>query len=382
MKRVKFLKDIQEAFEVHPIVAILGPRQSGKTTLARQFIEKNPALPLHYFDLENPSDFENFENPKTILENLQGLIIIDEIQRRPNIFPVLRVLVDRDNNNQQYLILGSASPYLMQQSSETLAGRVEYMELTPFGYGEADDLDKLWLRGGFPRSYLADSDSHSFRWRENYIRAFLERDIPNLGIKIPAINIRRFWMMICHNHGNIFNAQEISKSMMLSQPTAKHYLDILSATFMVRQLPAWYENISKRQVRAPKVYIRDSGIFHSLLGLEDKSALLSHPKLGASWEGFALEEIINFHRLREQECFFWSIHGDAEIDLLTFQKSKRIAYEFKFSDAPKITRSIHTAIEALKLDKIFIIYPGDKEYDLSDKIKMIGLRNYLSNGFT
>ena len=266
MIRQNFIQMIVDGFSVHPIIAILGPRQSGKTTLTRQYIDiVKEKKQIHYFDLEDPNDLAALKSPKAILENLEGLIVIDEIQRIKELFPVLRVLIDKGNSKQQYLILGSASQELIKQSSETLAGRIEYIELPPFQYSETQNLERLWIRGGFPRSFLSANDNSSYRWRESYIRTFLERDIPNLGIKIPAENIRRFWMMLSNNHGGILNASDLGKSLSISHTTVRHYLDILVGTFMVRQLYPWFENISKRQIKSPKIYIRDSGILHSLL---------------------------------------------------------------------------------------------------------------------
>ena len=379
MDRPNLLSSITEAFMVHPVIAILGPRQAGKTTIARHYMNFfQHQAKVHFFDLENPTDLSVLENPKTVLERLEGLIIIDEIQRIKELFPVLRVLVDNPNLNQKYLILGSASQDLIRQSSETLAGRIEYIELTPFQYNEVRDLDKLWLRGGFPRSFLAPDEKSSFRWRESYIRTFLERDIPSLGIRIPAENIRRFWMMLAHNHANILNSSDIGRSLSITHNTVRHYLDILTGTFMVRQLQPWFANISKRQVKSPKVYIRDSGILHTLLYIDQNKQLFSHIKLGASWEGFALEEVIRFNSLRPQECYFWSTQNKAEIDLFAIIQGKRIAFEFKFTDSPKVTKSIRIAIEDLELDKVYIIHPGSNAYRIDDKIEIWGIEKYLS----
>ncbi|WPX96372.1 ATP-binding protein [Candidatus Bandiella euplotis] len=380
MKRENFLQMISDGFLVNPIVAILGPRQSGKTTLTRQYINTiKTEKPIHYFDLEDPNDLAALKSPKAVLENLKGLIVIDEVQRVKELFPVLRVLVDVVNLKQQYLILGSASQELIKQSSETLAGRIEYIELPPFQYCEVKNLEKLWIRGGFPRSFLSVNDSSSYRWRESYIRTFLERDIPNLGIKIPAENIRRFWMMLANNHGGILNASDIGKSLSISHTTVRHYLDILVATFMVRQLYPWFENISKRQIKSPKIYVRDSGILHNLLQIRTNRDLFNHLKLGASWEGFALEELIKHHNFRSQDCYFWSTQNKAEIDLFTINHGKRIAYEFKFTDSPKITPSMRIAIEDLKLDELYVLCPGNKKYQIEDKIIFCGLEKYLES---
>jgi len=364
--RPSFLSRIERAFKTHSVVALLGPRQCGKTTLSRAFIEGK--VGVHIFDLEDPTHLAILENPKTALEPLEGVVIIDEIQRLPDLFPLLRVLVDQPKNRKKFLILGSASRDLIKQSSETLAGRIAYIELTPFSFHEVDHMDTLWLRGGFPHSYLAETIEDSVYWRQQYISTFLERDIPNLGIRIPPLTLRRFWTMLAHYHGQSFKASEIGKSLGVSDTTARHYLDILTGSFMMRQLLPWFVNTKKRQVKAPKIYFRDSGIYHTLSGITDRSSLLYHPKLGASWEGFALEEIIRSYQADPEECFFWGIHGQAELDLLIMKNGKRFGFECKFKDAPRLTQSMELAVEMLELDTLEVIYPGDKDYALGDKI--------------
>ncbi len=377
-KRERYLKEIHQAFEVHPVIALLGPRQCGKTTLARLYQEKfQNELMFTSFDLENPRDLVKFETPMLTLEEIKnGYIIIDEIQRQQELFPVLRVLVDQ-KQKRNFLILGSASRDLIRQSSETLAGRIRYIELTPFSIWEVDQPEKLWLRGGFPHSFLAKNDAQSYEWRLAYVSTFLERDIPNLGIFIPSAQLRRFWIMLGHYHGQICNSSEIGKSLGISHTTIRRYLDILTGTFMIRQLQPWFENIEKRQVKSPKIYFRDSGILHALLGIIDRQSLLNHPKLGSSWEGFALEEIIRFHEATNEEAYFWAIHNQAEIDLLIFKNGYKLGFEFKYADAPKITKSMQTAIQLLKLDKLIVIFPGNDHYKMSDKIEAIGLEKYL-----
>jgi predicted AAA+ superfamily ATPase len=379
LQRSHFIRQITALFKVFPVVALLGPRQCGKTTLAKTYIQlKNKKIPPeNHFDLEDTTDLARLAYPKMTLEPLEGLIVIDEIQRRSELFPALRVLVDKKPRLQQYLILGSASRDLIQQSSETLAGRIGYLELTPFSYTEIKNIQRLWMRGGFPRSYLAKNEQESHVWREEYIRTFLERDIPNLGIQVPALQLRRFWMMLGHYHGNLFNASEIGRALGLNHKTIQHYLDILNGTFMMRVLPPWFENISKRQVKTPKIYFRDSGIFHTLLGIAHRSALLTSPKIGASWEGFALEEIIRFHQAKPEECYFWSTHGEAELDLLILKNGKRLGFEFKYTDAPKMTKSMVIAQEDIKLDKLSIIYPGKHRFPVGRNIEAVGLENYL-----
>jgi len=373
-KRPRYLEAIQTNLNIQPICAILGARQVGKTTLARMYVKEHYADKARFFDLEDPLDLARLDNPMLALSSLtQELIVIDEIQRRPDLFPVLRVLVDRPENKQKFLILGSASRELIRQSSESLAGRIGYIELPPFSLFEVKNSEQLWLRGGFPRSYLASSDTNSYRWRQEYITTFLERDIPNLGFNIPAVQMRRFWLMLAHYHGQIFNAHELGKSLEISDHLVRKYLEVLAGTFMVRILLPWFENLQKRQVKSPKIYFRDSGILHALVGIQDKEQLDIYPKLGSFWEGFALEEIINFLRLRSEECFFWSTQTDAELDLFVFQQGKRIGFEFKYTDAPKITKSMRIAQQDLKLDHLFIVYPGTENFPLDEHISTYGL---------
>lgn len=370
MRRVQYLDNILKLFNATPIVAILGPRQCGKTTLAIQYSKLlDNSINITHFDLEDDIDLERLNNPRLALGSVSGLIIIDEIQR-PDLFPAIRVLIDQNKGSQRYLILGSASRELIKQSSETLAGRVSYLELTPFQLNEVYDGNKLWLRGGFPLSYLADSIDISNNWRNSYIRTFLEQDIPALGFDIPAHQLRRFWVMLAHYHGNIFNASEIGRSLGVSHNTIRKYLDIMAGTFMVRVLQPWHENIKKRQIKSPKIYFRDSGIYHTLLKITSEQVLQSVPQLGASWEGFALEEVIRSHgnEIDEHDCFFWGTQAGAELDLLIVIGNKKIGYEFKYQDAPKITKSMRIAIKELNLEKLYIVYPGEKSYQIEENI--------------
>lgn len=383
INRNYYINELVRSMEAHPVIALLGPRQCGKTTLAYQYAslqQNESSISVYHFDLEDPDDLAKFAAPKLALEDLLGLIVIDEIQRQPELFPLLRVLVDQ-HKARHFLILGSASRDLIKQSSETLAGRIRYIEVTPFSYLEVDNLNKLWLRGGFPHSYLVNSDQNSNDWRAAYITTFLERDIPALGIQVPARTLRRFWMMLAHYHGGIFNASEIGTSLGVGHTTARRYLDILTGTFMIRELTPWIENINKRQIKSPKIYFRDSGIFHSLLGINDWQALKNHPKLGASWEGFALEEIIRMHHAAPEECYFWGIHSQAELDLLIIKDGKRLGFEFKHADAPRLSSSMQLAQDTLQLDKLTVIYPGKSQYRLTEKIEVIGLENYLRAGY-
>ena len=381
IKRNTYLEEIVYNFKVAPVVTILGPRQCGKTSLAKSYIRSLEAYgkeTVHYFDLEKFDDLNALENSYLQLSKLEGLIVIDEIQKMPSIFESIRVLVDDDNLKQRYLILGSASGKLMNQSSETLAGRISYLELTPFNSNEVYDLDKLWIRGGYPLSYLAEMDKISYDWRQNYILTFLYKDIPDLGIKVPPKNLQRFWSILCNYHGCLANYQNIGNALELSSHTIKNYVDILSSTFMIRQLHPWYENISKRQVKSPKFYIRDSGLLHTLLSIKSYEELSKNPILGPSWEGFMLEEIIKAHKIRDNECYFWRTQTGVELDLLLVNGLKKIGFEFKYGQKIKITKSMRISIEDLNLEKLYVIYPGDKVYDLSDKITVINLRNYLS----
>ena len=383
MQRIYWIEEIAERFFVQPVVGLLGPRQCGKTTLARAYVaecaERNPQLSITSFDLEDPTDIAALTNPRLALQDLTGLVIIDEIQRVPELFPLLRVLVDRPQNGARFLVLGSASRDLLRQSSETLAGRIGYIELTGFSLDETGTsfLPTLWQRGGFPRAFLATTEAASRQWRKDYIATFLERDIPALGINIAPKSLRRFWSMLAHYHGQIINYSELGRSFGASDTTIRRYIDILEGTFMVRQLQPWFANIDKRQVKAPKIYFRDTGLLHSLLEIPDQAALNKTPKLGASWEGFALEAVIRARRLASEECSFWATHGGAELDLFINAASKREGVEFKYTDRPATTKSMHAAMESLNLDKLTVIYPGERSFALTDKVEAVGLAEYV-----
>jgi hypothetical protein len=375
------IHQIESSFQIHPVTALLGPRQCGKTTLAN-FIAKHE--PSTIFDLENPVDIQRLTAPMQALKDLSGLVIIDEVQRKPELFELLRVLVDRPNQSARFLLLGSASPHLVKGVSETLAGRIGFVDLAGFQLWEVgvQHRDRLWIRGGLPRAFLADSESDSIQWREGFIRTFLERDIPQLGITIAAETLRRFWTMVAHYHGQVWNAAEFARSLGAAENTARRYLDILAGAYMIRVLPPWFENLKKRQVKAPKLYIRDSGLFHSLLQISNLADLQGHPKIGASWEGFALEHII--HVFRTRDAYFWATHAGAELDLMVNIAGKQHGFEFKYTDAPKRRRSMHIAIEDLGLDHLWIIYPGDQKYVLDGKITAIPLEEIaqlVENGF-
>ncbi len=375
IKRSYFLNQIDFQYKIHSVCGLLGPRQVGKTTLAEQYAQKYEKV--HFIDLENPVDVARLENPMLTLSDIDAdLIVIDEIQRKPELFPVLRVLVDQ--KPRKFLILGSASRDLLRQSSETLAGRIGYIELTPFSIVEVGEYKNLWLRGGFPRSYLAGSIKESYAWRQAYISTFMERDIPNLGFNIPATQMRRLWMMLAHNHGNMLNYSEIGTALGITHHTVRHYIEVLSGTFMVRILEPWFEDVSKRQIKTPKIYIRDSGLLHTLLGVHDNDELHVYPRLGASWEGFALEEVIKVNHASQEECFFWGIQSGAELDLLIIKDGRRIGFEIKYTDTPKLTRSMMTALEDLKLDHLYIVYPHKVSYPLAAKISVVGIEEIQS----
>lgn len=370
--RNTFLDKIREAFETHAVCTVLGPRQCGKTTLARAYV-KDLSI-VHFFDLENPEDSAFLNAPALTLPSLQGMIVIDEIQRKPELFPYLRYLVD--NSDKKFLILGSAAQDLIHQSSESLAGRVAYIELSPFVLHEVQDMQRHWLLGGFPKSFLANSFAQSEKWRINYIKNFLERDLSMIGIQVISVNMRRLWNMLAHYHGQIANISELSRSLDLNDKTIKRYMDILEGCFMIRQLQPWYENIAKRQVKRPKLFIRDSGILHTLLGLTDEK-IFNHPKCGASWEGYAMETLIESFDNGLYQFYFWATEKGAELDLLVVHGEQRLGYEFKYTQTPKISKSMHIAIEDLKLDSLTVIVPGERSYPLSDKISVQSLKEYV-----
>ncbi len=366
IERYKNLAEIEQLLGSFPIVVIFGARRRGKTTIAKQTDFQ------HYFDLENPRDLAKFENPQLLLEDLQGLIVIDEIQRKPELFPLLRYLVD-NQPKQKYLVLGSASRDLIRQSSESLAGRIAYVELGGFKTADfpKNKHQSLWTRGGFPLSTLAKSEEISNIWRNQYISTFLEKDIPALGINIPSKTLRRFWAMISHYHGQLVNYSEIARSFGISDMTVRKYLEILEGTFMIRLLQPWHTNTKKRLVKQPKIYLRDSGIFHSLLSIENFEQLHSHPKLGASWKGFALENICEHIGKPTNDYYFWQTHNGAELDLFWQAKGKNWGVEFKFSDAPKLTKSMKIAMEDLDLAHLWVVYPGKDKYPLNENVTVL-----------
>jgi uncharacterized protein len=375
--RQGYLTTILRRLKDNPVVALPGPRQAGKTTLARMLTLASLDTEIHYFDLESPADLARLTNPELALSQLRGWIVLDEIQRMPELYPVLRVLADRPELPARFLVLGSASPELVQGVSETLAGRISFIDVSGFSLTEVgtENLARRWWRGGFPRAYLAQGDKTARQWHEDFFRTFLERDIPQLGIRIPSNTLRRFWTMLAHYHGQILQVSELARSLGTSEPTARRYLDILCGTYVVRQLSPWFVNLKKRQVKAPKIYIRDSGILHALLGIPSAEALQSHPKLGSSWEGFALEQILSV--TGDRDAYFWATHSGAELDLLVFHQGRRLGFEFKYSEKPSISKSMHIATVDLALDHLYIVHPGKHSFRLSETITASTLANAL-----
>ena len=381
MKSIDRLQErqrLQHLLAQFPIVAILGARQVGKTTLARQLADGGP---VHWFDLEDPADLARLADPGLALSGLTGLVVLDEVQRQPELFPLLRVLADRPTVPARFLLLGSASPELLKQGSESLAGRIAWHELGGFALDEIapEEQKRLWLRGGFPRSFLAASDALSFEWREQFLRTFLERDLPQLGISTPSPVMRRFWTMLAHWHGQIWNAAEFSRAFGISNVAVGRYLDSLCGALVVRQLQPWTENISKRQVKSPKVYLSDSGLLHALLGLSTQDALESHPKVGASWEGFVIDALIRRLGVHREDCWFWATHAGAELDLLVIRGNRRLGFEIKRTTTPRTTRSMHAALDSLKLDSLTVIHAGDHSFPLSERIEAVAFARILED---
>jgi uncharacterized protein len=371
LKRSGYSEIIRRRLRANPVVSLLGPRQVGKTTLARQIASDYPGP--HFFDLENPVDANRLREPLTALEPLEGLVVIDEVQRQPELFPLLRVLADRRPLRARFLLLGSASPSLVRGVSESLAGRVAVVDLHGFDLGEvgAKQWRRLWWRGGYPPAFLAADHAAARDWLEALVRTLVEREAPQLGITIPAATLRRFWSMVAHFHGQTWNAAEFARSLGTAESTARRYLDILSSMFLVRQLPPWFENLGKRQVKAPKVYVRDCGLLHALLGLAAPAVLEGHPKLGASWEGFAIEQAVT--RLGEGNVWYWATHAGAELDLFTQLNGHRLGFEFKHADAPSLTKSMHVARQDLKLERMLVVTPGSRSYPLADWAEIVSI---------
>lgn len=359
-----------------PVVALVGPRQVGKTTLARDIFDKRRGQKT-YLDLERPADLQLLSDLSLAEAHLAGFVVIDEVQHRPDLFPLIRTLVDK-KGGPRFLVLGSASAELLRQSSESLAGRIAIHRLPGLALDEVgvENLGALWLKGGFPRAYLLGAAA-SRRWREQFVGTFLERDVPSLGLRVPAPTLRRFWMMLSHVHGQLLNLSDLARSMSVGDNTVRHYVDILAQTFMVRVLPPWFENISKRQVKAPRVYLRDSGLLHSMLGIDSSRQLASHPALGASWEGFGLEQVLAVLAVRDEEAYFWRSHTGSELDLLVVHRGERLGFEFKHTGAPTLTPSMRTALEDLKLDRLTVIHAGERTLTLGPRVKAVPLRDIV-----
>jgi hypothetical protein len=372
--RAAHLERLRSLLAQFPVVGLIGARQVGKTTLAKA-LAAGFDDEVARFDLENPRHLARVKDPLFALEGLRGLVVLDEIQLRPELFPVLRVLADREGTPARFLVLGSASPDLLRQSSESLAGRIAYHELGGLTLAEVGThhLDRRWLRGGFPLSYLAASEPASARWRRQFIRTYLERDLSQLGIQLPAPTLRRFWSMLAHYHGEIWNGSELARAFGVSQKTVRGYLDTLCATFMAVRLEPWHENVAKRQVKSPKIYLSDSGILHTLLGLESREDLLGHPKVGASWEGFAISEIVAHLDARPEECFFWKLHSGAELDLLIRRGNRRRGFEVKLTSSPQVTPSMRSAVEQLALDELTVVHAGTESYPLAARVRAVPL---------
>ena len=376
IRRTSILSELKNALARNRVVVLVGPRQSGKTTLARELIEEDS---VNYFDLEDPASLARLDEPMTALRPLKGLIVIDEIQRRPDLFPVLRVLSDRRGTSARFLILGSASGNLMRQTSESLAGRMERMVIGGFSMAELgfEAEQQLWLRGGLPLSFLAESDLNSIAWRKNFIQTLLERDFPQWGVRVAATALQRFWTMVAHYHGQIWNSAEPARALGVSESTTRRYLDLLTDAFMIRQLQPYHANLKKRQVKSPKVYVRDSGLLHQLLGIDSMKSLFSHPKVGASWEGFVIEQVLRMEP--HDEVFFWATHQGAEIDLILRRGDDLYGVECKRTDTPRLTPSIRIALDDLKLKHVFIIYPGIQRFPLTRQVEAVPLQA-LSKG--
>jgi predicted AAA+ superfamily ATPase len=369
--RNELMARLKESLARSRVVALVGPRQCGKTTIAREFLP--PEAP-GYFDLEDPTSLARLAQPMTALAGLEGLVVIDEVQRAPDLFPVLRVLADRHPLPARFLILGSASPDLIRQASESLAGRIETLSMGGFGMAELGPAahQRHWLRGGFPQSYLAASEPDSLAWRKNFIRTFLEQDLRQWGIMVPSLTLLRFWTMLAHYNGQLWNFAEPARSLAISEPTIRRYLDILTGLFMIRQLPPWHANLKKRQIKAPKIYFRDTGLLHQLLGICSEQELFSHPKCGSSWEGYVVEEVLK--SINPDEAYFWGTHNGAEIDLVMVKDGRLFGVECKRIDAPHLTPSMRIALEDLKLERIAVVYPGERRYALKENVHAVPLK--------
>ncbi len=377
LKRLHLQQTVARSLGRSRGVVLVGPRQSGKSTLAQTFLSRDSP---NYFDLEYPPHAQRLREPALTLEGVKGLVVIDEVQRQPGLFPLLRVLMDKSEAPGQFLLLGSASPNLQRQAGESLLGRIETVEVSGFdvqevcaqtGSWQPDAVNQLWLRGGFPRAYLAATDEDSFVWRHHAIASHVQLDLPQFGLNVAAPAMLRFWNMLAHYHGQVWSASNPARSMGVSEPTIRRYLDLLTQTMMVRQLQPWHENLGKRQVKAPKIYFRDTGLLHALMNVQTSAQLALHPQSGASWEGFALEQVLRL--AKPDSAYFWATHQSAELDLLMFKGKQRIGVEFKRTDAPHVTQSMRIARQDLKLDALYVVYPGLHRYPLAEGIEAVPL---------
>ena len=380
IERIEHQRAVQRLIANNPVVALLGARQVGKTTLARVLAAQRAGA-VHVFDLESNADLARLADPELALSRLRGLVVLDEVQRRPDLFPTLRVLADRRPRPARFLVLGSASPELLRQSSETLAGRIAHYELPPLSVAEVQpkQAPRLWLRGGMPRAYTLRSHADSYRWRRDFIRTFLEREVPQLGIGLPSATLDRFWAMLAHYHAQIWNGSELGRAFGVSHHAVRRYLDALQATFMVRSLKPWSANLKKRQVKAPKIYIRDSGLLHNLLNIVTLADLERHPKVGASWEGFVIENLIRTLGVDARDCYFWATHTGAEIDLLVRRGTDLRGFEVKRTSAPRLTRSMHNALDDLNLVRLDVIHAGDETFPLAQRVRAVSASRMLAD---
>ena len=380
IERARHRAAVERLVARNPVVGLLGARQVGKTTLAREVAGRRSG-PTHFFDLESSADRARLADPLLALSPLRGLVVLDEIQRLPEVFPTLRVLADRDRRPARFLVLGSAGPDLLRQSAETLAGRIAYYELPGFSVGEvtAGQMPRLWLRGGFPRSFTMRSHADSYRWRVDFVRTFLERDVPQLEVGVPSATLDRFWSMLAHYHAQLWNGAELGRAFGVSNHAVRRYLDALEATFMVRSLQPWSANLKKRQVKSPKIYVRDSGLLHRLLNVSTFEELERHPKVGASWEGFVIENLIHLLGVDSRECFFWATHTGAEMDLVVQVGGRLRGFEVKRTSAPQVTRSMHTALKDLSLDGVDVVHAGSETFPLGQRIRALAASRILDD---
>lgn len=378
LERTRHLQALRRLLKNFPVVALIGPRQVGKSTLARELA--GPKSSARYFDLENPVDLGRLADPMLALERLTGLVVIDEVQRSPELFQILRVLADRRPLRARFLVLGSAAPELLRQASESLAGRIVYYELSGFALDEVGParLEKLWLRGGFPDSFLARSGADSFNWRRQFVRTYLERDLPLLGVRFSSVTLERFWTMVAHFHGQLWNASEFGRSLGVADTTVRGYLDTLASAFVLTILRPWYENVGKRQVKSPRIYVSDPGLLHALLDIRDREALERHPKSGASWEGFMIQQVYAHLGVSERDGYFWRTANGAELDLLIARGSKRVGFEIKRTTAPSLTPSMRAAFADLKLQRLYVLYVGEHTFDLAPGIQAVPASQLLT----